>query len=288
MNLGIVILNYKTPELTVGCLRSVAGEIESLAKNCNCGLRAVVVDNFSNDDSVSRIATEIETNGWSAWASVLPLSRNGGFAYGSNRGIENLGETDYFLVLNSDCVLHPGVLQRCVSVMESNLAIGAMSCALQNPDGSLQTVARRFPTPLRSAVSALGLPWLLPSLFAWANIEDPDWHRGTVKRDVDWLGGAFLFIRAAALAKTGPLDEEFFFYGEDVEFCYRLKKAHFSRHYDPAGRATHIGGASGGGDSTQARREANYLVLRKCYGRWAQTLVRGADHVAIALRGIKA
>ena len=84
MTLGIVILNYKTADLTVACLRSVAADIESLPQTADRSVRVVVVDNFSNDDSIPRIQSEIEKNGWSAWASILPLPRNGGFAYGNN------------------------------------------------------------------------------------------------------------------------------------------------------------------------------------------------------------
>jgi GT2 family glycosyltransferase len=259
----------------------------SSGKFSHCSIRVCVVDNLSNEGSAERIQSEIETNSWSAWASVLPLPHNGGYAYGNNRGIDHLGAADYFLLLNSDCVLHCGVLQRCVSVMESHPDIGVMSCALQNPDGSLQTVARKFPTPLRSIVSAFGLPWLLPPLFGWANIEDPNWDRAACERDVDWVGGAFLFIRASALAKIGPLDEDFFFYGEDIEFCHRTKKAGFRRHYDPAARATHIGGASGSADSARLRREAGLIVQRKCYGAAAAALVRAAERCASALRAAK-
>lgn len=95
--------------------------------------------------------------------------------------------------------------------MEEQKDIGVMSCKLLNEDGSLQNVTRKFPNPMRSLISALGLPWYLPFLFNWANIDDDTWDKENTKKDVDWLGGAFLLIRGSLLRKIGGLDEDFSF-----------------------------------------------------------------------------
>jgi GT2 family glycosyltransferase len=181
--------------------------------------------------------------------------------------------------------------------MDSEPRVGVMSCLLKNPDGSMQNAARRFPTPLRLALNMLGVPQKFPRVFGWANTEDPGWDRLTDKRDVDWLGGAFLFIRGDVLRKIGGLDEDFFFYGEDIEFCHRVKRAGFRVHYDPATSIMHIGGASG--DATaESRRlaararninmwKARYLNQRKCYGPLAPVFVRAVDLAVYGLRSMK-
>jgi hypothetical protein len=198
-----------------------------------------------------------------------------------------LKESEYILLLNNDTVVHPGTIATCVQAMQADAGIGVMSCLLTNPDGSMQNAARKFPTPVRAIVSSFGLPWKLPRLFGWADIEDAGWDRLKVKRDVDWLGGAFLFIRAAILPMTGFLDENFFFGGEDVEFCHRVWKAGFRCHYDPAASITHIGGQSSGPETTLPKQQSRYMLQRKCYGLLAAMVLRATDALAGLVRGRK-
>jgi GT2 family glycosyltransferase len=291
-DVAIVIVNYKTPDLVVDCLRSLAPEVAELPV-----VRVIVTDNASGDGSVEKLSAAIDANGWRDWAKVAPLPVNGGFSYGNNRGIELTGDARYVLLLNSDTIVHPGVLRHCVGVMDAEPKIGVMSVLLKNPDGSMQNAARRFPTPARLALNQLGLPQKLPGVFGWADTEDPGWDRLTVKRDVDWLGGAFLFIRGDVLRKIGGLDEDFFFYGEDIEFCHRVRRNGYRVHYDPATSIMHIGGASGSPDgeakrvAARARNvnmwKARYLNQRKCYGVLAPLFVRGVDVAVFGLRSIK-
>jgi len=277
MKLGVIILNYRTAGQTVACLESVCMQDEVT-------LRAVVVDNGSGDESAQTIAAFIEKMKWGNWASVLPLEKNGGFAFGNNRGIETVGEVDYVVLLNSDTRLHDGCLKKCLAIMEADKGIGVMSGMLVGQDGSVQNAARKFPTPMRAMVSSLGLPWKWPRRFGWGDIQDWGWDRRTVRRDVDWLCGAFLFIRAAAMKQTGLLDEDFFFYGEDIEFCHRMGKSGFRCWYDPSAVITHIGGASGVADARGLRSRADWLVQRKCYGLGAAVLVGAVGRIAAGLR----
>jgi N-acetylglucosaminyl-diphospho-decaprenol L-rhamnosyltransferase len=113
-----------------------------------------------------------------------------------------------------------------------------------------------------------------------------------VKRDVDWIGGAFVLIRGDYVEKSGAFDESFFFYGEDIELSHRLRRAKLRVHYDPAVTITHLGGASS--DPTKINHSAKgvhaargrYMVQRKCYGRLAEWLVRTVDLVNIWLRSV--
>jgi GT2 family glycosyltransferase len=143
-------------------------------------------------------------------------------------------------------------------------------------------------------VCAFGLPWTHPQRFAWADVYDVPPHLLTKKRDVDWLGGAFMFIRRKALDDIGErMDESFFFYGEDIEFCFRFRTHGWRVHYDPTVSITHIGGSSS--DPTRVPDklknvytwQARYLVQKKCYGRPAAWLVRACDVVALGLRKAK-
>lgn len=277
-DLLVVIVNYRTPDLTIQCLESLIPQAADVP-----GMRVVVTDNASGDDSVPRIQAAIAARGMAPWCRVVPLPRNGGFAYGNNRGIEAGSRARYVLLLNSDTIVHGHCLRRCLDVMDAGPDIGALSCRLLNADGSIQNAARRFPSPVRLTARALGLPDKLPRLFAWANLDHPGWDRSTQSRDVEWLGGAFLMLRADVLATIGLLDEGFFFYGEDIEINHRIMRAGYRRRYECQETTTHLGGASSDPArmSKLARNEhhwrARYLVQRLCYGPFAQRWVRFLD-----------
>jgi N-acetylglucosaminyl-diphospho-decaprenol L-rhamnosyltransferase len=287
IDLLVVVVNFRTPDLTADCLRSLGAERED-----GLSLRVVAVDNASGDDSAERIRAAVDEHGWGGWIDVIETPRNGGFAYGNNRGFEAgfaRCRPRFVLLLNSDTVVHRGCLRRCIEVMDSDERIGAMSCCLLNADGSVQNVARRFPTPARMWVSSLGLPWRLRA-FAWADCDDPGWDRLSGGRDVDWLGGAFLMVRADLLERIGGLDERFFFYGEDIEFCHRIRRAGYRCRYDSSAKTTHLGGQSSDPDKLPARSrvatmwKGRYIVQRLCFGRLAPWLVWAVDVPTTALR----
>lgn len=285
----VVIVNYRTPGLTLDCLRSLAPEIPSVS-----GTRCVVVDNASDDDSLQLLEQARQTHGWQSWLDIVASDRNRGFAGGNNLGIAHGEPAQFVLLLNSDTLVERGCLLRCLKVMEQDVRIGAMSCRVLNRDHTIQNVARRFPTPLRVTCAAIGLPWRLPSLFGWANLEDPGWDRERRAKNVDWLGGAFLFVRASALGGTVRLDEDFFFYGEDVAFCHRLTQLGWRCYYDAERSIVHLGGASSDPSRLPTAERSihvwrgRYLIQRKCYGRWAELWVRALDMTTTTARLAKA
>jgi GT2 family glycosyltransferase len=287
--LSIIIVNFRTPALTVDCLRSLASEVPTVA-----AARVYIVENGSGDDSTRHLAAAIADNGWSAWATLVPLPHNCGFAGGNNRGIAFArardGDPRYWLLLNSDTVVHPGCLRYCCQVLDHEPTIGLLSCLVLNRDGSWQNVTRRFPTPLAQAISSLGLPWFWPRAFGWANVSDVSESIGRTKRDVDWIGGSVMFVRDQAMRQLGPLDEDFFFYGEDVELCFRYNKAGWRVHFDPGASITHLGGSSSDATKLPSRSRstyqwrARYLLQRKCYGQAAALFVRGVDLLSHSAR----
>lgn len=294
MSLLIVILNYRTPGLTIDCLHSLKDKLDEVPG----GARAIVVENGSGDDSAQKIAAAIEENGWQSWATLMALPDNRGFAGGNNAALDLLNtqydDVPYALLLNSDTLVHAGALKYCYELMEREPKIGVMSCLLLNADGSLQNVTRDFPTPLKQSLCSFGLPWTWPKRFKWADIYDISDELLKTKRDVDWLGGAFMFMRTTALKQIGGgLDHSFFFYGEDIEFCFRFHKFGWRVHYDPAVSITHIGGSSSDPTRVSGKLkniymwQARYQVQKKCYGRVAAALVRVCDIVALALRKSK-
>ena len=294
MNLLIVILNYRTPKLTIDCLQSLKDKQHEIPG----GFHAVIVENGSADNSAQLIENAITQNNWQPWTTLMALQDNRGFAGGNNAALDLLQsqykDVPYALLLNSDTIVHEGALKYCYELMQKEQQIGVMSCLLLNADKSLQNVTRDFPTPLRQALCSFGLPWIWPKRFKWADIYDVPDELLKTKRDVDWLGGAFMFLRSTALKQIGGgLDHSFFFYGEDIEFCYRFHKHHWRVHYDPAVAITHIGGSSSDPTRVSGKLksiymwQARYQVQKKCYGQAAAMTVRLCDILALAMKKMK-
>lgn len=288
--LSIHIINFRTPRLTLDCLKTLEAERRTFDD-----FHVYLVDNASGDDSVPRLEEALAANGWSEWITFLPLDKNLGFAGGNNysirRCLEGPEPAPFQLLLNSDTLVHEGCLKTCLAWMHAHPATGAFSCMLRNKDGSIQNVCRKFPRPDRETARALGLPYILPGAFAWADLEDTGWDREKAEsRRVEWVGGAFMLLRTGAVRQTGLMDESFFFYGEDCEWCFRFWKHGWEVRFDPAASVTHLGGASS--DSTRLldkRREiliwkARFRVQRACYGRIAEGWVRGVYIYAFAMR----
>lgn len=291
MNLLIVIINYRTPRVTLDCLASLAGQIADVP-----GAGVILIDNASGDDSIPLLADAIQRNGWESWVTLVPSAVNRGFAGGNNLAFDRLldfPDAQYVLLLNSDTIVQPSVLRYTIEKMDADPSIGILSCLLLNPDQTVQNTARRLPNPLRLAAYSLGLPWSLPKLFAWADLEDPAWDRRGEARDVDWVGGAFMLIRRKVIDRIGGLDTGFFFYGEDAEFCRRAWKNHWKVHYDPAVAVIHLAGASSDPSRVDPRErdalrwQARYLLQRRCYGLAAEIFIRAVDITSSALRYLK-
>ena len=216
----VVIVNYKTPELTIDCLKSLVSEVQSLP-----GIRVVVTDNASSDRSAEQIQTAIDTNGWGEWASLMPLEKNGGFAFGNNEAIRPALESSnppfYILLLNPDTIVLPGALKELWNFMEKNPEAGIAGSRLENRDGSPQRSAFRFPTILSELDSGLRLGLVSKLLSKWI-VAPP------VPEEIcqtDWVAGASMIVRREVFERVGLMDESYFLYYEEVDFCLQANKA---------------------------------------------------------------
>ncbi len=161
--LTTVILNFRTPEITIDCLRSLAPECRA-----NPGMRVVLLDNASGDNSVERIREAISREGWAGdWLEFRAGEKNLGFSGGNNLILrEELSRPrgpEFLMLLNSDTLVRPGCIAKSLAVMDADKRIGAMSCMLRNPDGTVQNVLQevspsipRGPPRLRAALDHPG------------------------------------------------------------------------------------------------------------------------------------
>src|SRR4051812_48066173 len=141
MKLLIVIVNYKTADLTIDCLRSLASEMISDA-------RVIVTDNDSRDGSAEKIRDAINSNGWSSWASIMPLSNNGGFSFGNNAAIrpaiQSNNPPQYVYLLNPDTICLPGAVRELVAFLDEHAKVGIAGGRAENRDGSVRRSVFRF------------------------------------------------------------------------------------------------------------------------------------------------
>lgn len=260
----IVIVNYRTDGLTLDCLASLAGQVASPAARA----RVVVVDNASADGSAGRIAEAIADRGWSSWAEVLPLGHNGGFAAGNNAAIRPaLASNDpprYIWLLNPDTVARPGALEGLVGFLETHPEVGLAGSRLEDPDGSPQRSAFRFPTVLGELEAGLRLGLATRMLSRWVVAPPPP----PAACPTDWASGASLMVRLEVFRDIGPLDEGFFMYFEEVDLCRRARDAGWPCWYVPSSRVVHLGGRSSGVDDRREptrRRPTYWFASRRRY-----------------------
>jgi len=262
----IVIVNYRTSELALACLRSLEGEVKAVESRLG-RVRVVVTDNASGDDSVTRLQEAVRDLGWNKWASIQPLERNGGFAYGNNAAIrpalDSSDPPDYIWLLNPDTVVSPGALETLVEFLEGRPEAGIVGCRLLKPEGMPEWSAFRFPSVLGELENGMRLGLVSKLLARW--IVSPP--APSVTSPCDWASGASLLVRRVVFEAIGLLDDNFFMYFEEVDFCLRARRAGWTCWYVPEAQVLHLAGQSSGvtGQRAQTRQRPDYWFRARRY-----------------------
>jgi len=273
-DLSIIIVNYNTRNILRQCLRSICLQDHGVS------LEAVVVDNASSDGSAAMVRKEFPR------VKILENERNLGFSAGNNRGLP-VCEGEFVLLLNSDTLVLPGTLASVLTFARAHPESGILGCKLVRPNSELDWACRRgFPTPLVALFKFLGFHRLFPrsKLFGRYNItyKDPN-----LTYEVDSVVGAFMLISRGVLEQVGGLDENFFMYGEDLDLCFRAKKAGFRVHYLGQSQVIHIKGASSRKESFRMNyhfHRAMILFHRKHLRHQYPGAVNAATYMGIGLR----
>ncbi len=229
--LDIVLVNYNSTDHLLRCLESIQGSLEGVQA------QIVVVDNASTD-SWQRVTDACPE------ARLIRNPENRGFASAVNTGIR-VGTAPYIVLLNPDTVVSPGFFRGALDFMGRRPDVGILGPRILDPDGATQGSARAFPTPL---TALFGRTALLTRLFPGNPLSrrniltgpPDDWEA----RPVDWVSGACMVVRREALDRMGPMDEQFFMYWEDADWCKRARETGWTVVYDPALSLTHAVGAS--------------------------------------------
>lgn len=265
MRLLIVIVNFRSASLCIDCLRSLAPEVAA-----NAGTRVVVTDNPSGDNSVEEIGHAIARNNWSSWCELKPLPRNGGFAYGNNEAIRPALQSNdppqYVLLLNPDTIVRPGAIRALLDFMDANAKAGIAGSRLMHENGDAQVSAFRFHTVLSELEAGVRLGFV--SKLLKKRIVAPPVPQTQQPTQTDWVAGASMIIRREVFESAGLLDEGYFMYFEEVDFCLRARRAGWTCWYVPASRVVHlVGQSSGVTDVKQAkkRRPRYWFESRRRY-----------------------
>ena len=236
MNIAVVIVSYKSAKLTIDCLASIQAD----SRNAALGVHAVVVDNASGDFPV--IAGAIAQRQWD-WVTLIEAPKNGGFAYGNNRGIERArrdGSPRYYYLLNPDVLVRGNAIGALVDFMEAHPEAGIAGGSFENLDGSDWPMAFRFPTLQSEFVSGLQFGPVTRLLQHW----EVAMRMPRISQPVDWICGAAMLVRPEVLTALGGLDENYFLYFEETDFCHRARQAGYATWYVPDSRVMHIMGQS--------------------------------------------
>jgi hypothetical protein len=226
-DVSVIIVNWNTCALLAQCIQSLYDHCGALA----CEI--VVVDNGSTDGSQAMLRERFPQ------VRLLQNIENVGFARANNQGLnESLGR--YALLFNSDAFATPNALQALVSVMESQPRAGIVGAQLLNADGSFQASHTRFPTLAREFLILSGLGRMM--FGRWYPSYGPETEKGA--QSVDYVEGACLLARREAVKAVGGMDESFFMYAEEVDWCYTMKQAGWQVWYQPAAKIIHLGGGS--------------------------------------------
>jgi N-acetylglucosaminyl-diphospho-decaprenol L-rhamnosyltransferase len=265
MRLCIVIVNYRTPQLTVDCLRSLEDQVRRRGD-----ARVVVVDGASPDDSVALIGRALDDQGWHGWVDLMPLDVNGGFAYGNNAAIHPALEAeappDFVLLLNPDTIVLPGALTHLVDFMERHPRAGIAGSRLENRDGTARFSAFRFASPLGELESMLRLGPVSRLLRRY--LVNPPIR--TEEHRTDWVAGASMIVRRQVFVDIGLLDPGYFLYFEESDFCLRAARAGWECWYVPQSRVVHLVGQSSGvtgAGRTERRTPPYWFASRRRYFR---------------------
>jgi N-acetylglucosaminyl-diphospho-decaprenol L-rhamnosyltransferase len=267
-DLSVVVVTHNGRDLALRTLRSARAGLG--------GLRAewIVVDSGSTDGTPEAIERELDD------VTVLRVP-NRGFAAGNNAGIARAGGR-YVLLLNPDVELRDGSLADLIVALDSRPDVGIASVVQRGVDGELQFSMRRFPSPLRDLGESLfAARW---PLFGDMQELDMRVDRYGQETSPDWVVGAFMCVRSEAIESIGPMDERFFLYSEEIDWCLRARQAGWDVRHLPVMTVTHHAGRRDRGDLMAQLAHSRSLFARKHHGRLGSLGIRAALALGHVLR----
>jgi len=266
IDISVVIVNWRTPDALRECIKSVYAQVGAPP------LEVIVIDNDSQDGSAGMVERDFPQ------ARVIANDENLGFATACNQGMRVARGREFVLLLNPDTLVPPKTIATMAKVAKRRTDAAIVGCRVLKSDGSLERTCFRFPSLLNIVIAALYLNRLCP----WSRFFGREfmtyWDRDD-EREVDVVTGSFMLVRQAALERVGLMDERYFMYVEEADWCYQFERAGWGRVFSPAAHITHL--SSGSSKQVWSKmyvwqRKSVLLFLRKWHGAptaWAANAI---------------
>jgi GT2 family glycosyltransferase len=257
MDLSIIIVNWNTKDLLCQCLDALSGRLKGI------GTETVVVDNGSTDGSAAAVREKFPG------VRLIENQINMGFARANNQAL-SISKGRYLLLLNPDTQVKDEAIPRMLSFMDAQPEAGVVGAQLLNADGSKQNSIANFPSLAAELVNKSLLRWLFPEKFPGKEKDYP----GPV--EVDSVIGACMLVRREAIDQVGLLDEQFFLFLEETDWCYRMKKAGWKIYHIPQAEVLHFQGKSAEAEKGKARIEyyrSRYHYFKKNRGSFQSAVL---------------
>jgi GT2 family glycosyltransferase len=253
VKVSAVLVSYNTKELTLKAISCLLRDFESLDS-----WEVILLDNDSKDGTVTAVQDTYPS------VQIIQNHDNVGFGKANNQAFE-VCRGEYVLLLNTDAFVHSGCIQALKQFLDLHSDVAVVAPRVVNEDGSLQSSAHPFPTPLRCWIENLWLNPLVKNVFHLR-----DWRSWTHDdtREVPWVIGACMLVRKSVIESVGGFDERFFMYSEETDWQYRIRQAGWLIWFVHDAEVTHLGGASGGTESLSSRTRTaffeslDYYVLK--------------------------
>jgi len=275
MDVSVIIVNWNTRDLLRGCLRSIYQQTREIT------YEIFVVDNASHDGSAEMVRSEFPQ------VHLIANTKNHGFAAANNQGIRwALGR--YVLLLNPDTIILDAAIDRCVRYADAHSDVGVVGCQVLEDEGRIQRTGFSFPTPANLFLTLSGLSRAFPHSRLRGKPELALWDRDS-EEDVDVISGMFMLVRRKAFEQVGLLDDAYFVYTEEADWCYRISRAGWRRVFTPIAKIIHLDGGSKSTSQVSTKmfvqlQKSTMIYFRKNLGFTAWLLAKGIYIVSNTVR----
>jgi GT2 family glycosyltransferase len=229
-DVSVVIVSWNTRDFLRGCLRSIFEQTKEIS------FEVFVVDNNSRDGSAAMVRAEFPA------VRLIENMQNRGFAVANNQAIR-AASARYILLLNPDTLVLDDAISRCVKYADLHPDVGVVGCQVLEGESRILLTGFSFPTPLNVFFQFSGLSRAFPRSRLFGKPDLSWWDRKS-EQDVDVIAGMFMLVRSEAIAQVGPLDESYFVYYEETDWCYRLARMGWRRVFIPSAQIVHLDGGS--------------------------------------------
>jgi GT2 family glycosyltransferase len=229
-DVSIIIVNWNTRDILQGCLISIFKQTQGI------NFEVIVIDNASSDGSAEKVKHEFPQ------VILIANSENRGFAAANNQGMQ-IATGRYVLLLNPDTIVLEKAIQKTIAFADNHLDIGVVGCQVWLNEKDIQQTCFAFPSLSGLIIQVVGLRRLFPKARFFGRAKYGWWNR-TTQLDVDVISGMYMLVRREAIEKVGLMDEDYFVYAEETDWCYRFWKAGWRCVFTPEARIIHLDGGS--------------------------------------------